>query len=160
RPRLRPHLGIAAEDRSGERFVLYDELRLSPALLRLNIWQLDWVQRFDGTRTLRALQQEVMRELGGQLVPLEIFQHLAEVLDEALFLDSPRWQEIIARPVRPPSCIGAYEGDRDDLRRQIHDLFLLSGGSGLPGEVRPDDDLRAILAPHIDYARGGVTYTH
>jgi AmmeMemoRadiSam system protein B len=41
----------------------------------------------------------------------------------------------------------------------MEDLFAGPGGPGLPGEPRPDDRLRAVLAPHIDYDRGGKTYT-
>ena len=82
------------------------------------------------------------------------------MLDEALFLDGPRFRERVNHPVRPPSCIGGYEEDPDDLRQQLHDLFTDPNGAGLPGDPRPDGRLRAALVPHIDYGRGGVTYTH
>jgi AmmeMemoRadiSam system protein B len=61
-------------------------------------------------------------------------------------------------PVRPPSCVGAYEGDPDALRQQLRQQFSGPKGPGLPREKRPDGRLRAALLPHIDYARGGMTY--
>ena len=91
-------------------------------------------------------------------MPLEVFTRLASALDEALFLEGPRFRARVDDPVRRPSCIGAYEGDPDALRRQLERLFTGPGGPGLPGKTQPDGRLRALLAPHIDYARGGRTY--
>lgn len=158
RPQLRPYLAAAPEDPSGRRFVVHDLLRLSSAALRLSALELKWVQLFNGERTLRDVQAEAIRQVDGQIVPLEVFTRLASALDDALFLDGPRFRARVDDPVRQPSCIGAYEADPDALRRQIEKLFTGPGGPGLPREARPDDGLRALLAPHIDYARGGRTY--
>lgn len=158
RPQLRPHLAASPEDRSGQRFVLFDQLRLSNGVVRLGLLELAWVQLFDGKRTLREIQAEAMREVGGQLIPLEVFDRLASVLDEALFLDSPRFRERVDAPVRPPSCLGSYEPEPGPLRRQLERLFKGKNGPGLPVAREPDGKLRAALVPHIDYARGGVSY--
>jgi AmmeMemoRadiSam system protein B len=61
-------------------------------------------------------------------------------------------------PVRLPRCVGCYEGDPDLLRRQLPGLFTAPGGPGMPRPCRADGNLRAVLVPHIDYARGGATY--
>jgi len=79
-------------------------------------------------------------------------------MDDALFLDGPRFRAAADDPVRRPSCIGCYEGDAAALRRQLAGLFTGPGGPGLPGDSRQDGKLRAALVPHIDYARGGATY--
>jgi AmmeMemoRadiSam system protein B len=160
RPRLRAHLGAAPEDGSGSTFLIHDLLRLSDALLRVSPLELEWVQLFDGRRTLRDIQAEAMRMLDGRLLPLELFAGLAEQLDRALFLDTPRFREAAAAPVRRPVCLGAYEADPDDLRQQLGQLFAHPDGAGPPGPPRPDGRLRAVLVPHIDYARGGLSYTH
>jgi hypothetical protein len=39
-------------------------------------------------------------------------------------------------------------------------LFSHPKASGLPGEPRNNGRLRAVLAPHIDYHRGGLAYTY
>jgi AmmeMemoRadiSam system protein B len=62
--------------------------------------------------------------------------------------------------VRPPRCIGCYDGDPDALRQQLHRLFTHPRGAGLPRPIAPDGSLGAALIPHMDYARGGLAYTH
>jgi AmmeMemoRadiSam system protein B len=159
RPKLRPYLAAQAEDRRGQRFVLTDRLRLSNHYLRVNAAELELLQLFDGQRTLRDVQGLTMLRYGGQIIPLEVFSRLADALEEAMFLDGPRYRELIEAPVRAPICIGCYEGEPKSLRRQLKRFFTAPDASGLPGEVRPDGSIRAALVPHIDYARGGATYT-
>jgi hypothetical protein len=85
-----------------------------------------------------------------------------KVLDEALFLEGERFRAEVRsfaeQPIRLPACLGSYEANPGALRRLIGDLFVQ--GSGPPHEPRTDGRLRAVLAPHIDYGRGGLTYTH
>jgi AmmeMemoRadiSam system protein B len=157
-PQLRPYLAAEAEDRLGRRFVVYDRLRLSERAVRITGVELEWLKLFDGQRSLRDVQAEVMRQLGGELVPLEVLQRLAERLDDALFLDGPRFRAAADDPVRRPSCIGCYAGEPEPLRNQMRSLFTGPGGPGLPAEPRPDGKLRGALVPHIDFARGGATF--
>jgi AmmeMemoRadiSam system protein B len=157
-PRLRP--GLAATPDSGDsRFIyIFDQLRLGKHPQRLSLPEFLWVQLFDGQRTLRDIQAEGMRRLGGMLLPLEWLTALVERLDEALFLDGPRFRERLASPIREPSCIGSYEGEPEALRRQLTGLFTGPRGPGLPRETPVDERLRAALVPHIDYHRGGATF--
>jgi AmmeMemoRadiSam system protein B len=159
RPKLRPYLAAAPEDAEGLHYIVWDQLRLSDKQIRLTGLELELIQLFDGMRTLRDVQTLAMRRTGGQLVPVEVFARLAEVLDQCLFLEGPRFREAAQAPVRQPSCIGCYDGDPESLRRQFHGLFTADGAAGLPGPSRPDPALRAVLLPHIDYGRGGRTYT-
>jgi AmmeMemoRadiSam system protein B len=158
RPRLRPFLG-AARDPQNPNFVhLFDQLRIRPGSLRVSMLELTALQMFDGERSLRDVQMTIIEMAGGQIVPLELFTTLAERLEAAIFLDGPQFQEVLQSPIREPSCIGCYEADPDDLRRQIRDLFTHAKGPGLPGQRKPDGKLRAALIPHIDYGRGGPTF--
>jgi AmmeMemoRadiSam system protein B len=158
RPQLRPYLRADAEDRFGRRFVVYDGLRLSDRFVRVTSVELEWLQLFDGRRSLRDVQALVMQQLGGQLIPLEVLYRLAERLDDALFLDGPRFRAAAEDPVRRPVCIGCYQAEPELLRSQLRGLFTDPGGPGLPGDARPDGKLRAALVPHIDYARGGTSF--
>jgi hypothetical protein len=163
RPELRPYLGLARIDpdlADGKEFVLFDRLRLSSAQLGLTTAELECVKLFNGQRSLLEVQAEMIRLLGGQLVPLDVFSGIVEALEHALFLDSPRFRQVADGPVRKPSCIGVYEGDRAGLRRQMRELFRHPDAAGEPGKPRNDRHLRAILAPHIDYLRGGLAYTY
>ncbi len=161
-PQLRPHLVAAPADSTGRRFVLFDQLRVSDRMLCMSGPELELLALFNGQRSLREIQLEVIRTTG-ELVPLDFFSRLTAELDEALFLDGERFRQQVreraAQPIRPPSCVGTYEEDPEALRRQLRELFTHPQGSGLPGEPRPDSGLRAVLAPHIDYARGGLSYT-
>jgi AmmeMemoRadiSam system protein B len=158
RPRLRRGLA-AARDGDDERFIyLIDQMRIANRPHRLTWFQFVSVQLFDGRRTLRDIQADLMSQTGGQLLPIDELRDLVRALDEALFLDGERFQSHLAAPVREPSCIGCYEGEPASLRQQLERLFTAPGGPGLPGEPRPDDSLRAALLPHIDFARGGVTF--
>ena len=138
--------------------VLWDQLRLSNSTLRLARFEVDWLELLDGGRTVREVQVEAMRRNGGQLVPLEAFARLVDVLDEALFLEGPRFRQRIDNPVRQPACIGCYEGDPKTLREQLRGFFIHPKGPGLPDQPRSDGRLRAALIPHIDYLRGGPTF--
>ncbi|MFO0845702.1 MAG: AmmeMemoRadiSam system protein B [Gemmataceae bacterium] len=162
RPQLRPYLAAARLDpwqSNGKEFVLYDRLRLAAVQIPLTPLQLECLKLFDGTRTVLDVQMQVMPLLGGQVVPIEEVVRLAEALDQALYLDSPRFRAAVDGPVRKACCLGVYSPDPGELRRQMGELFAHPQASGPPGPPRDDGRLRAVLAPHIDYHRGGLAYT-
>jgi AmmeMemoRadiSam system protein B len=127
---------------------------------------------FNGQNTLRDIQAETMRQLGGVLLPMEFFAALVERLDAALFLHSPRFEDRVSHPIREPACIGTYPSEPDAIRCQLENLFTGPRGPGLPGDrgsggcrgpatgvmTDPTRRLRAALIPHIDYLRGGPSY--
>lgn len=155
RPRLRPYVVPQLDN---ETVYLIDQLGLSPRAERLSVREFFWMRLFDGQRTLREIQTEAMRQAGGELLPLELFTKLVGRLDDALFLDGPRFREVAQQSVREPRCIGCYEGEPAALRRQLERLFTGPKGPGKPRSMEPDGALRAALIPHIDYPRGGHTY--
>jgi AmmeMemoRadiSam system protein B len=157
-PQLRSHLQVVQDPHDSHHRYLVDELRQCAEPLRLSVHEFHCLQWFDGQRTLRDIHNAAVRQIGSSLFSLERLVNLVERLDEALLLDGPRWQRHISNPVREPVCIGCYEGDPDQLRRQLHDFFTDRAGPGKPRELKPDGRLRAALIPHIDYPRGGVSY--
>lgn len=158
RPRLRPGLAAAPDERDKRFMVLWDRLGLSPNEERLSLREFAWLDLFDGQRTVREIQIEAIRQDNGQLLPIDLFVKLVQRLDAALFLDGGQFQEKLGGPVREPSCIGCYEAEPDALRRQLKKLFTSPKGPGLPRAVAPDGELRAALVPHIDYHRGGHSF--
>ncbi|MFN4261859.1 MAG: AmmeMemoRadiSam system protein B [Gemmataceae bacterium] len=157
-PRLRPGLAPVLDHLEPHVIYLIDQLRLVHEPQRLTRVEFACVQLFDGRKTLRDIQLEAIRQVGGQLLPLDFFLALVQKLDEALFLDGPRFRERLQSPVREPSCIGCYAREPDALRRQLEQLFIGDNGPGRPRQRQPDGRLRAALMPHIDYQRGGQTF--
>lgn len=160
RPQLRAHLNLVAEDRAG--CVLGDPLRLAVRQLRLTRLEMQWLKLFDGRRTLADIQSLALRSQNGQAAPLESLHRLVRKLDDALFLEGPRFRarlrEQVNDPIRPPACIDSYGDDPIRLRRSLDRYFHEAGGPGRPGPRRPDPRFRAALVPHIDYGRGGRAY--
>ncbi len=174
RPALRPGLAAARDERDPFAVFLFDQLRISRQIVRLTAREFTWLQWLDGTNTLRDVQSIAMRNGGGELLPIGSLAALIERLEVALFLEGPRFAERLTGPVREPACIGCYHADPDKLRVQLDGYFNAPGGPGKPSEewgvrseekkpsssspLTPHSSLRALLAPHIDYARGGVSY--
>ena len=113
------------------------------------------LQLFDGQRTLRDIQAEIMRQSGGELPPLDSLTDIVQTMEEGLLLDGPHFQERLASPVREPACLGCYEAEPSALRRQLDDIFLSPGGPGMPGTPEKVEGFRGVLVPHIDYQKGG-----
>jgi MEMO1 family protein len=157
RPRLRPGLE-AASDEQTDHFYLYDTWRQSPRPLRLTSGEFRLVELMNGRNTMAQIQAASLAQSAGR--GAAALAALIARLDESLLLDGKRWQERLASPVREPSCLGTYAEDAAELRQQLFELFTHKDASGLPRpSARPDGKLRAVLAPHIDYGRGGLAYT-
>jgi AmmeMemoRadiSam system protein B len=137
-------------------------------LLVAREWFHGVARHFDGKTTLMAIQARLVRETS-QLVPLEQLRAFAAQLDGALALDSPTLAQFLhdfrQQRIRTPAHAGSsYAGTERVLRAQLARYFADAEGSGTPAGPKGDGDgrprLRGILSPHIDFARGGTTYTH
>jgi MEMO1 family protein len=158
RPQFRPHVQRIRDPRAPHLGYVVDDLRQCPDPVEVPLEEYLWLHWFNGERTLREIHTAAKRQRAGDQPPLERLFDLTRRLDEALLLDGPRWRQHVERPIREPICIGCYDGDPAILTRQVEELFTRPGGPGLPGPLRSDSLLRAALIPHIDYARGGVSY--
>lgn len=160
RPRLRPDIA-AVPAATHDHVTLLDSRRVSRGRLTLARPALRLVKLFDGSLTIREIQLAALAATGGLFVSLDQVRELVAALDDALFLDSPAFREYLHGPVRPPSCVGCYPENPAEIRAMFRELFAGPGGPGLPdfsAKPSPHGKLRAALLPHMDYARGGVTY--
>ena len=176
RPRLRAVEAFPiAQD--GERAIgLRDPAGFTDQVAVLPRPLLDIVSLFDGEHSLAEIRDIVAARYDAVVTEAEIGR-VAERLDEAGFLDSPRFvarrerieAEFAARPTRPAAHAGgAYAEEGPALRAQIEGFFRSplgpgAGASGseigkLRGPEGPLAPLRGLLAPHIDFHRGGPTY--
>jgi len=160
RPSLRPYLTADSESNRPGFFLVRDNLRLSKAVLRLSAFDIECVKLFDGSHSIPDILGRMEKRLGKGAIPSGRIEMLAEAMEQALFLDTDAWRAAAWSPVRPPSCIGCYEGDPKALTEQMRDQFLRDGGPGAPEREAADHRMDAILVPHIDYNRGGFNFAH
>ncbi len=115
----------------------------------------------DGQHEIGSIQEEVQRRYGVRL-PADMVEELVDALDQACFLDNERsaaamdaaLQAYRAAPFRPPRLAGkGYPAEASELQA-LFDRYLHEVGDADPLPA----DGRAILSPHIDYARGGAVY--
>jgi hypothetical protein len=154
-------------EHEGARVVaLRDPSGLTPSVVLLPGPLLEIVSLFDGEHTLVDVQAAVMRKHGRLVTAAEI-ESVAASLDEHGFLETPRFAqrqaaveaEFRAAPTRPASHAGgSYADDPDELRRAMDDFFTAEVGPGPIAMKAKGAPVRAIIAPHIDYHRGGPAY--
>jgi len=118
------------------------------------------ISLMDGTRSLRDIQAEYVRA-HGQLIYLERLEEIVTAMDSNFLLLNDNYKSRLASlkmeyensPVRKSALAGrSYPENRMDLLMQLDEMFKTAR------EVKPDGEIRAILAPHIDYARGIEVY--
>ncbi len=136
-------------------------LLLPPPLLEL-------VSLFDGEHSIVDIQAAIMRRFG-ELIRQEQIEAAIATLDQHGFLESERFAErraaldaaYLASPTRPARHAGgAYAGDADDLRRAVDAFFTAPTGPGPIGSVPVPGGgpVKGVIAPHIDFHRGGAAY--
>ncbi len=144
---------------------LRDPAGFTDSALLLPLPLLDIVSLFDGEHTILDIQAAYMRR-HGELLFRERLEEIIRMLDEHSFLDSPGFVErrreieeaFRQSPTRPAIHAGkAYAGEPEALRTQLDAFFALPDGPGIPGSPS-EPTLQAIIAPHIDFQRGGPVY--
>jgi len=144
---------------------LRDPSGLAESIARLPPPSVAVVQLFDGEYTRDQICVEFGKRYGR---PLErrVLDQLLQSLDDALLLDSERFRQHSARvfsefakaPVRTATLAGrSYPKDPAELTAQLTGYFQPPNGPGVPGAatgIMP----AGIIAPHVDFARGGPAY--
>lgn len=169
-PRLRPLEAFPVEHEGKQMLGLRDPdgYLEGPLLMPMDIVSV--LQLFDGTNSLRDIQAAVMQQ-HGQRLDTEQLEGFVKELDQALVLDSDHFRAEVAEQhaafqsltVRPAALAGrSYPEEPEELTHLLSEYFTAPGGPGtLPAEDgQPDGRLAAIIAPHIDYARGGPCYAY
>ena len=122
---------------------------------------------FDGERTLSEIPGAFALQFGGMGVTEDQVEALATQMDEVLLLDSDRFRRhregveeaFRLQPVRPAAHAGAsYPEDPGELRTLIDGFFDASDGPGRPNPLPSGQPLKGLIAPHIDFNRGGPSF--
>ena len=141
------------------------QMLVSPAALLI-------AQLLDGKRDKLDVQAEFLRRTGEMLLT-ETLQQITGALDEALFLNTPAYEEHSRKlreerareeaefrksPVRKAKLAGqGYPAGAEELRTFLKSFFTDPRGPGLPGTER-SGVCRGLVVPHIDLRRGGTTF--
>lgn len=167
-PRLRRVEAFPVEHEGRRCLALRDPAGYAAAIVLLHRPLLDIVSLFDGEHTIADIQAAMMRR-HGQLVERRQIEEIAKTLDRQGFLEGASFaerraaidHEFLASPVRPASHAGgAYAADPDELRATMDGFFAPPGGPGpIDGQEIVGPEVRAVIAPHIDFHRGGPAYT-
>jgi MEMO1 family protein len=127
-----------------------------------------FVQLADGLTSLDEMS-EALENATGQKVPASVFESIAQQLDQALLLQTTRFRDALAHkrdtflrsPVRessvfrhpPEARLEVIKGLGEELRRHTTETGAPPVSLDLPAK-----SVVGILAPHIDFQRGGAAY--
>lgn len=121
---------------------------------------------FDGRHAYGELSELFQERFRAPLARQE-FDHFVEMLDAHYYLKSARFEsyrqavidEFRGRPSRAPAHVGGgYKDDPAKLTAQLDGYFTAAKGPGLPAMANGAPTPKAIVAPHIDFHRGGPAY--
>lgn len=140
--------------------VLYDDISYTDKMARVPEDYLELLSLMNGKRTAEELV--AMAASAGRALDAEAFLNMVNVLENAWFLDSPRFRlhreqhdrDFNEAAVRPAAHAGAsYPDDPAELREML-DGFLQAGAAAVTRREAPV----AVIAPHIDFRVGGASY--
>jgi AmmeMemoRadiSam system protein B len=164
-PQLRPVEAFPAKVQDHEVICLRDPSGVTDAVLTVPRGLAPVLALFDGARSVVDVQAEIMRQCG-ELVLRSQLESMIEILEQHFFLEGPRVEAERARqraaflsgPTRPAFLAGrSYDGEPDPLAAALEDHFAPPGGPG-PIGPRRDASVHGLIAPHIDFNRGGPGY--
>ena len=167
-PRLRPVEAFPVRMDGQDLVCLQDPQNLAEEPIYLDRFLLFLISRMDGKHSLRDIQADFLRETG-EILPMENIESLVTQLDDHLYLNGPTFrgfyralvEQFRASPSRPACHAGAsYPKDADALRSQIRGYFDSLEGPGDDPQPVTAEPLRGLIAPHIDFTRGGPVYAH
>lgn len=127
--------------------------------------------QLDGQNDLAAIQAAFARQFRGQRLPSEQIRQIVAALDEHGLLLTERYtalcraleEAFYQAEVRPAYLAGkSYPEQPEQLRAFLDAFFVRDDGPGRPPEGRnaTGTSARCLVAPHIDFQRGGHAYAH
>ena len=164
-PRLRAVEAFPVEQ-EGQRYVaLRDPAGYVAEVIMLPVDLVEVLALFDGEHPISAIQAELLRRHGERVARASLEQLIGE-LDAHGFLESPAFARrraaiddaFLGAPRRPASHAGgAYPDDPAELRSRMDGFFTSPQGPGAVGDFQ-GGGVSGLIAPHIDFHRGGPAY--
>ena len=122
---------------------------------------------FDGQHSIDDLAAAFNRKFDQSTVNRQQIEELVLKMDELYFLDSERYRQFRedgvagfrAASLRQAAHAGAaYPNEADALRKMMDGFFLSPEGPGVPEATNGRAPIRGLIAPHIDFNRGGPCF--
>lgn len=123
----------------------------------------------NGENEIPDLQAMWAKNFDGQILPTEDVKRLVDQLDKKLLLYTDRYEkkkkaiekEFIEATSRPAYLANrSYPAAAGELRKMLDAFFTAKDGPGAPPEPSRGNGMTGLIAPHIDYNRGGPAYAH
>lgn len=164
-PKLRPIEAFPVEQDGKTLVYLKDPLNLATPI---GISPVGYfiLSHFDGRHSTVDVQAAYAKQFGAVLESAELQSFIA-MLDQYHYLESERFEsyreqvmlEFRRLPERPAAHAGGvYKADAAELTAQLDGYFSAAEGPGLPSAENASAAPKAIVAPHIDFHRGGPAY--
>ena len=154
-------------EHEGQRFLaLRDPAGYTDSVIMIPLALLEVVSLFDGEHDIADIQAAVMRQRG-ELIDSAQIRELAAALDEHGFLEGAAFEarrtrmdrDFLELAWRPASHAGgAYPDEPAALRTVMDGFFAPPGGPGAIDGDASGPPVTALIAPHIDFHRGGPAY--
>lgn len=165
-PRLRDLESFPVREQGETKFALRDVHNIQERTMVLSA-PAYWIAiQLDGRKSKVDIQAEFARQFEGQILPSDVVDRVVKVLDENFLLETARYRERMRaiasgyrkEDTRKAAHAGAvYSEDRAELHKEIREHFNSKDG---PGLLEPPEGgtVRGLVAPHIDFMRGGPSY--
>jgi len=168
KPRIRAVEAFPIEQHNQNYICLRDPTGLAPEPILLGMGAYFIVTLFDGRNDSSEILSAFTKRFGEDL-PAEKLDELIGALDQAYFLDSPRFaqrlwrarEDFLSSPDRPAVHAGlCYAKEPAALHKEIEGYFAGPEGPGTTEPERRNKPLAGLIAPHIDPRRGAAAYAH
>lgn len=136
-------------------FALRDLTQVAPQPIAVSLPGYFVLTQLDGEHTCRDVQTAFLKQFG-QIISAEQIKHMITVLDKALMLDNAGFERAYA--LRRNDYLAAEARDNRErwpTATELHSQIRQILERGSPALVQ---DVRGIIAPHLDYDRGAPCY--
>jgi MEMO1 family protein len=166
KPRLRPVEAFPVQQQDGKTLIYLKDPANFATPLGISPVGYFVLAQFDGRHSFTDIQEAYSKQFGTLLMSEELANFVA-MLDEHYYLDSPRFRqhqnavvlEFRRQTTRAAAHVGGvYKAVPTALKKQLEGYFAAPGGPGLPSARNSAPTPSAIVAPHIDFQRGGPAY--
>ncbi|NUP88269.1 MAG: AmmeMemoRadiSam system protein B [Candidatus Sumerlaeia bacterium] len=166
RPRLRPVEARPVQVHEETMVALSDPLGLAEDGIAVTLPVFFLLTQMNGVNSVEIIAAEFQRQFG-EAIPIEKLRQIILQLDQARLFEGETLRRhrdatlaaYRAAPARPMAHAGSgYPREAQAFLESMRAHFLSKGGPGRAPSPGSGPAVRALIAPHIDFDRGGPNY--